>query len=93
MPKPNPRLQCRNGYAKEYQPLAQASIKAHSGIYIAAGPGTTMDGTLPEGRVVILRWESIDAVRAWYTSPDCVAAHKLGEKYAKYNIVAVNSVP
>ena len=80
-------------YAKQYLPPARASIKAHGGVYVAAGPGTTIDGTLPKDRVVILRWESLDALKAWRYSPDYVAARKVGEKCANYNIVAVNGVP
>ena len=81
-----------DGYAKEYLPPAQASIKAHGGVYVAAGPGTVIAGNLPQGRVVVLRWESIEALKAWRNSPEYVAALAKGEKYAKYNIVAVNGV-
>ncbi len=39
-----------DGYKNEYLPPAQASIKAHGGVYIAAGTGTVIDGDLPKGR-------------------------------------------
>jgi uncharacterized protein (DUF1330 family) len=81
-----------DGYAKEYLPPAQASIKAHGGVYVAAGPGTQVAGGLPKGRVVILRWESMEALLGWRNSPEYQAALKKGEKFAKYNIVAVNGV-
>jgi uncharacterized protein (DUF1330 family) len=80
------------GYMKEYIPLAQKSIKEHGGVYIAAGPGTQITGGLPSGRTVILQWESMEALQAWRNSPDYQAALKIGEKYAKYNIVAVKGV-
>ena len=48
-----------DGYKNDYLPPAQKSIKEHGGVYVAAGPGTMIDGTLPKGRVVVLRW------RAW----------------------------
>ena len=60
--------------------------------YIAAGPGTQVTGGLPNGRVVILRWETMETLMAWRNSPDYQAALKNGEKYAKYNIIAVNGV-
>src|SRR5215468_3021526 len=41
-----------NGYAKEYVPPAQKSVKDHGGEYVAAGPGTRLAGNLPEGPVV-----------------------------------------
>ncbi len=82
----------QEGYTKEYLPAAQKSIKDHGGVYVAAGPGTQVAGNLPNGRVVILRWESMEALQAWRNSPDYQAALKMGEKYAKYNIIAVNGV-
>ena len=80
------------GYAKEYLPDAQKAIKDHGGVYIAAGAGTQVAGNLPNGRVVILKWESMDALLKWRNSPEYQAALKKGEKYAKYNIIAVNGV-
>jgi uncharacterized protein (DUF1330 family) len=71
---------------------SQKSIKEHGGVYVAAGPGTVIDGTLPKGRVVILRWESMEALKGWRNSPEYVAARMIGESYAKYNIVAVDGV-
>jgi uncharacterized protein (DUF1330 family) len=79
-------------YAKEYVAAAQASVKAHGGVYVAAGPGTMIEGDLPKGPVVILRWDSLEALNAWKDSPDFVAAHAIGMKYAKFNIVAVSGV-
>jgi Domain of unknown function (DUF1330) len=38
-------------YGKEYVPPAQASVKAHGGVYVAAGPGTALEGDLPKGPV------------------------------------------
>ena len=82
----------QEGYTKEYVPPAQKSVKDHGGVYVAAGPGTQVTGNLPNGPVVILRWESMEALRAWLNSPDFQAALKIGQKYAKYNIVAVDGV-
>jgi uncharacterized protein (DUF1330 family) len=79
-------------YAKEYVSPAQKSVKDHGGEYVAAGPGTQVAGNLPHGPVVILRWESMEALQAWHNSPEFQAALKIGEKYAKFNIVAVNGL-
>lgn len=80
------------GYAKEYLPIAQKTIKDHGGVYVAAGPGTQIDGSLPKGRVVVLRWESMAALNGWRHSAEYEAIRKVGEKFAKYNIVAVDEV-
>lgn len=82
----------QEGYAKEYLPPAQKSIKDHGGVYVAAGPGTQVAGNLPNGRVVILRWDSMEALQKWRNSPEYQAALKVGQQYAKYNIIAVNGV-
>ena len=82
----------QEGYAKEYVSPAQKSVKDHGGEYVAAGPGTQVAGNLPHGPVVILRWDSMEALQAWHNSPDFQAALKIGEKYAKFNIVAVNGL-
>jgi uncharacterized protein (DUF1330 family) len=82
----------QDGYTKEYVPPAQESVKRHGGVYVAAGPGAQMVGDLPSGPIVILRWDSMEALQNWLNSPDFQAALKIGERYAKFNIVAVSGV-
>ena len=78
-----------HAYATEYLPSAQASIKAHGGVEVAAGAGIALEGTLPQGAVSIVRWNSLEAQNAWKNSPENVAARQIGIKYAKINIIAV----
>jgi uncharacterized protein (DUF1330 family) len=80
------------GYKNEYLPLAKKSIKDHGGVYVAAGKGFAITGEPPKGRLVILRWESMEQLMAWWNSPDYKAANKIGAKYAKYNLMAVDGV-
>ena len=82
----------QEGYAKEYVPPARKSVEDHGGIYVAAGPATPVTGNLPNGAVVILRWASMEALQSWRNSPEFQAALKIGEKYAKYNIIAVDGI-
>ncbi len=51
-----------------------------------------IDGSFPKGRVVIPRWESMDALRKWHESPEYQAALKIGKDYALDNVVAVDGV-
>jgi uncharacterized protein (DUF1330 family) len=81
-----------DGYAKEYLPPAQASIKAHGGVTLAAGAGTVIEGTPPGKRFVILRWDSLEQLKGWRYSPEYVAAHKNGVKYASFTVLAVPGV-
>ena len=80
------------GYAKDYGPKGRAAILAHGGVYVAAGKGTVITGDAPHDRVVVLKFESLDAVNAWFNSPDYQAANQIGQKYAHYNIIAVDGV-
>ena len=80
------------GYKKEYLPLAQPTLKAHGAVYVAAGEGTAIDGAPPKGRVVILRWDSLDQLKGWRNSPEYTKARAVGEKYAKFRVFAVEGV-
>ncbi|MFI5399611.1 MAG: DUF1330 domain-containing protein [SAR324 cluster bacterium] len=79
-------------YAKEYLPLAQPTIKAHGGRYVAAGKGTSIDGEPPKGRVVILQWDSLEQLKGWRYSPEYMKARTVGEKYAQFRVFAVEGV-
>jgi uncharacterized protein (DUF1330 family) len=82
----------QDGYTKEYLPKGRAAILAHGGVYVAAGAGTMITGSVPKDRVVVLRFESLDAVKNWFNSSDYQEAQKIGQKYAHYNIIAVDGV-
>lgn len=81
-----------DGYRTKYLPTAQKTIKDHGGVYVAAGQGTQVDGSFPKGRVVILRWDSLEALNNWRHSPEYEAIRKVGENFANYNVVAVEGV-
>ena len=81
-----------DGYRTKYLPTARKTLKDHGAPYVAAGQGTQIDGDLPTGRVVILRWESLDALNKWRHSPEYEEIRKVGENFATYNIVAVDGV-
>jgi uncharacterized protein (DUF1330 family) len=80
------------GYAKEYLPTAQATIKDHGGRYVAAGKGVVVDGDLGKGRVIVLRWDSFEQLQGWRRSPEYEKIRKVGERFAKFNVVAVEGV-
>jgi uncharacterized protein (DUF1330 family) len=85
-------LSDQQGYTREYVAPARKSVEDYGGAYLAAGPGTQLAGNLPHGPVVILRWESMEALQRWRNSPEFQAALKIGEKYAKFNLVAVDGI-
>jgi uncharacterized protein (DUF1330 family) len=84
-------------YGKEFVPKVRPSIIKAGGHIIAVGGSggaqagniTALQGTAPK-RVVIQRWDSIDAVKAWWNGADYKAARKIGDKYAKFRVFVVD---
>jgi uncharacterized protein (DUF1330 family) len=79
-------------YAREYLPLAQASLKVHGAQYVAAGKGTAIDGEPPKGRVVVTRWDSLEHLQRWRHSPEYEKARAIGERFARFRVFAVDGV-
>ena len=85
-------------YAKEYVPLAQASIKAFGGQPVASGGvagGRLMsfEGQPPKGRVVVNMFDSIEKAQEWRSSQQYKDGRKIGDKYATYRSFAVEAAP
>ena len=52
-----------DAYAKEYQLGAGATIKAAGGRYLAAGKAVPIEGAPPQSRVILLAWDSMEALQ------------------------------
>ncbi len=81
-----------DAYMKEYAPKAQVLIKEKGGKLLAASNGTVLEGA-PAKRVAIQQWESMEKARAWHSSKEYKENRKIGDKYAKFRIVAVEGRP
>ena len=83
-------------YGAEFTPKAQASVKASGARFLviggAAGAGAkpihAIEGTPPK-RMTIQVWESVEALKKWYESPEYQEALKIGHKYASFRRYAV----
>jgi uncharacterized protein (DUF1330 family) len=73
-----------DAYLKEFAPVAQASIKAAGGKFLAAGPGTSLEGAPPATRVTIQVWDSLEKAKAWRNGAEYKKAREIGDKYAKF---------
>jgi uncharacterized protein (DUF1330 family) len=51
-----------------------------------------IEGEPPKSRVAVHVWESIDKAQAGFTSDAYKEARKIGDKYAKFRIIAVEGV-
>ena len=83
-------------YGSEFAPKAQATVKGAGARFVviggAAGAGAksihAFDGTPPK-RMTIQAWESMEALKSWYDSPEYQAALKIGRQYATFRRYAV----
>jgi uncharacterized protein (DUF1330 family) len=84
-----------DGYVKEFVPKAATSSETYGGRALAAGQNVTaIEGTPPKGRVVVMRWDSLEQLRAWRDSARYKEDRKIGDKYAaSVRAFAVEGLP
>ena len=83
-------------YGAEFTPKAQATVRASGAKFLAIGgtagagakPIHAVEGTPPK-RMTIQVWESVEAMKKWYDSPEYQEALKIGHKYATFRRYAV----
>ena len=77
---------------KAYAPQVQPSFAPFGGRYVVRGGKTqALAGDAPK-RVVVLAFDNIDQVRAWYDSPQYEALKALRDRSGKARIFAVEGV-
>ena len=82
------------GYTKEYAPKVQAVLKAAGARFLAAGQKVTaIEGEPPKPRVTVHVWDSLDKFQAAYNSAELKELRKIGDKYAKFSIFAIEGLP
>ena len=80
--------------AKEFVPLARASIKNSGGKTVAASQNvTSLEGAPQTSRVTINAFDSLEKARAWRTGAEYTAARKIGDKYATFRAYVVEGLP
>jgi len=83
-----------DGYTKEFLPKAGPALEAGGSKFLArGGKNEAIDGAAPPQRVIISQFESLEKAVAAYKSPAYLEARKIGDKYAKFRIFAVEGVP
>ena len=78
---------------KRYIELAAPSVKKHGGIYLVRGGEMDLfEGTWDVPRLAMAQFESLDAARAWYNSPEYTEARSHRKGLAEYKMLAVEGV-
>jgi uncharacterized protein (DUF1330 family) len=84
----------KDAYTKEYVPRAQAALRDSGQKILAAGGRTvSLSGEPPKARIVLSVFDSLEKAQAAYSSPAYLEARKIGDKYAKFRIFAVEGRP
>jgi uncharacterized protein (DUF1330 family) len=82
-----------NGYANEYLPLASKALAGSGQKRLASGGNAqSIAGDPPKSRIVLSVFENIEKAQAAYNSPAFMDAQKIGERYAKFNIYAIEGL-
>jgi uncharacterized protein (DUF1330 family) len=78
------------GYQREFVPQASALVQTKGGRFLAQGGKVTpLAGNPPPSRVVVMQWESTDALTSWYNTDEQKKLREIQAKYAKVQAFAV----
>ncbi len=80
-------------YDKEYVPPAAKAIADGGGKYIVrGGESAAFYGEPPKPRIAIMTFESMEKAKAAFNSTAYKEAKKVGDKYAKFRVYAVEGL-
>ncbi len=80
-------------YEKQYVPIAAKAVTDGGGKYLVRGGETAaMYGEPPKPRIAVMAFESMEKAQAAFNSTAYKEAKKVGDKYAKFRIYAVEGV-
>jgi uncharacterized protein (DUF1330 family) len=78
-----------DAYMKEFQPKSSPLVQKYGGRLLAASANVTALDGHRTSRVALQQWESMEKVKAWHGSAEYKEIRKIGDKYAKIRIYAV----
>ncbi len=86
-------IQDETAYAA-YRSRVSAGIKTAGGRYLARGGAVEiLEGQWKPGRFVIVRFESMEAARRWWTSPEYEPLKRMRQASTYSNIVLLEGMP
>ena len=79
--------------AARYSALSGPNVEQHGGRYLARGGATlVLEGDWDPDRLVVIEFDSVEAAREWYDSPDYTDIRALREGAGEWRMVVVESV-
>jgi uncharacterized protein (DUF1330 family) len=82
-----------DAYGKEYAPKAQALIRAKGGKVLVGSNNVVVLEGQPAKRLAVHQWESMEKAKGWHGSNEYKELRKVGDKYAKFRILAAEGLP
>jgi len=83
----------QDAFLKEYSPIAGKAITGGGGKYLArGGKNVTIEGEPVKPRTVVIQFDSIEKAQAAFTSSEYKEGRKIGDKYAKFRIWAMEGL-
>lgn len=77
------RINDFEAYNREYAPLAFPLVEKHGGQPLVMTENVhPLEGTLPEGRLVIVEFPSLENAKAFYADPDYQPLIKVRQQYS-----------
>ncbi|HZR01943.1 MAG TPA: DUF1330 domain-containing protein [Burkholderiales bacterium] len=81
------------GKYDEYRRQVAATIEKFGGRFLVrGGEHETLEGTWQPGRLVLLEFPDMDALQAWYRSPEYAPLIKLRQAASSGDLVAMKGV-
>jgi len=76
----------------EYRGLAQIAVERHGGRYLVRGaPYVTLEGGWQPQRLVVLEFPSMDAAKAFYDSPEYLAARAVRAGVSDFDMLVAEA--
>ncbi len=82
-----------DAYGKEYVPKAQQLLRDKGATILVGSNNVVAFEGKPAKRLAVHQWESMEKAKAWYASKEYKENRKVGDKYAKFRILAVEGMP
>ena len=71
------------GAYEDYKPMAHSAIRSFGGDYIVRGGKTeSLEGKAPRGRIVMIKFPSVEVCKTWFGSEEYAPAHAIRNRAA-----------